>query len=109
MKTEVEMIAEIISIVASALSGAILYLIRKYFKNAEKKACELEERQCKKDLLMLKSLRALRELTVANSVALSSGKSNGEVKKAQLEFEAVDQELNEFLLENAVKKMHNKK
>ena len=48
--------------------------------------------------LILKSLNALGKLTVANSIALRDGKTNGELKSALTEYEVVEKELYEYLI-----------
>jgi len=101
------MLPYIISSIASVLSGAILYFMQRHFKKADKRACEAEERSTNKDILVLKTLKALGELTMANAIALKNGHTNGELKKAQNTFEDVDKELNDFLISNAVKKVNN--
>lgn len=98
------MIAIVISICASVMSGMIIFFIQRYFKNAEKSAEKAEERRTKKDVLMLKSLRAIGELTVANAIAVKEGKTNGEMHKAMDDFEQVDKELNDFLIYSTVTK-----
>ena len=39
-------------------------------------------------------------MTLANSIALRDGKTNGELKKALAEYEQVNKEMLEFLFEN---------
>jgi len=104
-----EIMVYIVSGIASIISGAILYFLRKYFQTIERHACEAEERRATKDLLVLKSLKALGELTVANAVAVRDGHTNGEMSKAMDEFNAVDKELHEFLMKSATKSTSNKR
>jgi hypothetical protein len=47
---------------------------------------------------MFKSIKAIGDLTVANSIALENGKCNGEMHKARQEYEAVDKEVYEFMM-----------
>lgn len=98
------MIAIIVSICASLISGTILFFLQRYFKNMEKHADQTEERRTKKDVLVLKSLKAIGELTVANTIAVKEGKTNGEMHKAMEEFTAVDKELNDFLIQSTAAK-----
>lgn len=98
------MIATIISICASAISGAILFFIQRYFNKKEKREERFEVRREKKDTLMLKSLKAIGELTIANSIALKEGKVNGEMHKAMTNFEEVNEELFDFLIYNTAAK-----
>ena len=104
-----DIIAYVISAVVPVISGAILYFLKKHFKQIEKQVCETEERQTQKDLLMLKCLKAIGELTVANAIAVKTGHQNGEMEKAKEEFESVDKDLNAFLMEQAIKKTNKKR
>ena len=88
----------IITAIVSTASGSIVYFVRKHFKKLEKYAEEGEIKRAKKDLLVLKSLKAIGELCVANAIAIRDGKSNGCTKEALKAFEEVDKELNEFLM-----------
>ena len=101
-----EILVGVICAVVSALGGAILFFVQRHFKRMEKHAECAEERTTKKDILILKSLKAIGELTVANAIAVRDGKTNGCTAKALKEFESVDKELNAFLLESAVKKVN---
>jgi len=94
----------VICAVISALGGAVVFFIQRHFKKMEKYAQCAEERTTKKDILILKSLKAIGELTVANAIAVRDGKTNGCTAKALKEFESVDKELNAFLVENAVRR-----
>ena len=99
-----EILIAVICTIVSALGGALLYFLRAHFKKMEKYAQCAEERTTKKDILILKSLKAIGELTVANAIAVRDGKTNGCTAKALKEFESVDKELNAFLVENAVRR-----
>jgi len=101
-----EIFAYIISAIVPAIGGAILYFLKKHFKQMQKQVCETEERQTQKDILILKNLNAIRHLTVANAIAIKNGHTNGELEDAKKECDAIDKELNEFLIENAVKKVN---
>ena len=104
-----EAITYILSIVVPAVGGALVYFIQKHFKRMEKCNEDAEERRTQKDLLVLKCLKAIGELTCANALAVKNGHTNGEMEKAQKDFESVDKELNAFLLECAVKKVNKKR
>jgi hypothetical protein len=69
----------IVTTIVSALGGTILYFLQKHFKRLEKATCDAEERSTTKDMLVLKCLKAIGELTVANAVAVK----NGHQKRAQ--------------------------
>ena len=100
-----DILIAIICAVVSVLGGALLYFIQRHFKRMEKYAECAEERTTKKDILILKSLKAIGELTVANAIAVRDGKTNGCTEKALKEFESVDKELHAFLMENAVRRV----
>ena len=44
--------------------------------------------------------------TAVNAIAIKNGHTNGELEDAKKECDAIDKELNEFLIENAVKKVN---
>ena len=94
----------VISVCCALISGMLLFFIQRYFKRKEKHDDKVEERREKKDVLMMKSLKAIGELTVANAIAVKEGKTNGEMHKAMEDFEEVDKELFDFLIQNTVKK-----
>ena len=94
----------VISICCTAISGMILFFLQRYFKQKQKQEEKAEARREKKDMLMLKSLKAIGELTVANAIAVKNGKCNGEMHKAMEDFEEVDKELNSFLIQSTVAK-----
>lgn len=96
------MISIIISIAASIISGMVLFFLQHYFKKKAKQDEEREEKSHKKDILVIKSINALGELTQANAIALRDGKTNGELKHAMKEYEQVNKEMLDFLIENSV-------
>lgn len=88
----------IISIVSAILSGVLLYR----YKSAEQRRERLEEKKHEQrvaeNILILRSLNAVGKLTVANSVALRDGKANGTMETALEEYEMVQAELYNYLL-----------
>jgi len=99
-----QIISIIVSILASVFTGMLLFFVQRFFKNAEKRAEKEEARRNTKDILVLKSLKAIGTLTVANAIAVKEGKTNGEMHKAMDGYEAVDKELNDYLIKSAVAK-----
>lgn len=95
------MVAIIISIVASIISGMVLFFLQSFFKKRAKVEDERENKRHKKDVLILKSINAVGDLTLANSIALRDGKTNGELKKALKEYEESSKEMLDFLIENS--------
>lgn len=88
----------LITSAASVFSGMVLFLIQRFFKNQQRKDEEREKDKATQTALILKSLNALGKLTVANSIALRDGKTNGELKSALTEYEVVEKELYEYLI-----------
>lgn len=95
------MVAIILSIVASIISGMVLYFLQSYFKKKAKLDDEREAKRHKKDVLIIKSISAIGDLTLANSIALRDGKTNGELKHALKEYESANKEMIDFLIENS--------
>lgn len=93
------MTALIISIGAGVVSGAALFFIQRYFKKKDKKDDERDKAKVKENVLILKSIKSIGGLTVANSIALKNGKTNGEMDKALKDYDKVDKELYNYLLE----------
>ena len=88
----------LITSAASVFSGTVLFLIQRFFKNQQRKDEEREKDKATQTALILKSLNVLGKLTVANSIALRDGKTNGELKSALTEYEVVEKELYEYLI-----------
>lgn len=98
------MVAIIISITSSVISAMIVFFLQRYFKRRVKKDEEHDKQKAKENLLIMKSIHAVGKLTVANSIALRDGKTNGEMHSALEEYESADKEMYEFLLEQNAKK-----
>ena len=98
------MIAIIISVFGSIISGMVLFFLQKFFKKKEHLEEEREKTYNKKDALIIKSINAVGNLTVANSIALRDGKTNGEMHKALNDYKKVETEMLDFLIENSNKK-----
>jgi hypothetical protein len=92
------MITLLLTSAAGVLSGMVLFLLQRHFKKQQKREEERERNKAMQTILILKSLKALGNLTVANSVALRDGKTNGELKQALKEFELVNEELYNYLI-----------
>lgn len=94
------MIASIvISVCASVLSGAALFFLQRFFKRKEERDEKKDEVKRKENVLILKSIKALGELTEANSIAIRDGRTNGELKHALADYSEISDELEEFLIE----------
>jgi len=101
-----ELLIGIICTIVSALGGALLYFLQRHFKRMEKYAEDADKRRTIKDVLVLKCLKSIGKLTEANSIAIKTGHTNGELEEARKSFEAVEKELDAFILEQAVKKVN---
>lgn len=95
------MIAIVISICSSIVSGMVLFFLQRFFKKRQENEEKREERQHKKDVLMMKSINAVGNLTLANAIAIRDGKTNGELKKALKEYDESSKEMLDFLIENS--------
>ncbi len=93
------MTAIIISIVASIISGMVLFFLQRYFKKQEVKEERRQQAREKESILILKSIDAIGKLTYADAIAIRDGKTNGELKEAIQEYNDVKEEMYEYLLE----------
>ena len=76
------MVAIIISIASSIVSGMVLFLLQHYFKKKTKKDEEMDMAKAKENILIIKSIDAVGKLTYANAIAIRDGKTNGEMHEA---------------------------
>lgn len=98
------MVAIIMSICASIISGMVLFFLQRFFKKKQKVDEERDRAKAKENLLILKSIDAVGKLTYADAVAIRDGKTNGEMKEAMKAYAEVKDELYEYLLEQNSKK-----
>ena len=98
------MIAIIMSISASIISGMVLFFLQRFFKKKQKVDEERDRAKAKENMLILKSIDAVGKLTYADAVAIRDGKTNGEMKEAMKAYAEVKDELYEYLLEQNSKK-----
>ena len=97
------MVATIISICASIISGMVLFFLQRFFKKKAKKDEERDAAKARENLLIIKAIDAVGKLTYAEAIAIRDGKTNGEMKSAIEAYRKADEELYEFLLEQSVK------
>lgn len=95
------MVAIIISITGSVVSGMVLFFLQRFFKNKAKLDEERDAAKRRENLLILKSIDAVGKLTYADSIAIRDGKTNGEMKEAVAAYKKADKELYDFLLEQS--------
>ena len=83
--------------VASVFSGVVLFLIQSHLKKQRKKEEEREAEKANQMTLIIRTLNSLGKLTVANSIALRDGHTNGELKDALREYKEVETDLFDYL------------
>lgn len=83
--------------VASVFSGVVLFLIQSHLKKQRKKEEERETEEANQMTLIIRTLNSLGKLTVANSIALRDGHTNGELKDALKEYKEVEADLFDYL------------
>ena len=93
------MTATIISLCASLVSGVTLCFVQRFFKRRDAKEDEKDAAEKCENILILKSVNAIGKLTEANAIAIRDGRTNGELHTALDEYEKVDRELYQYLLE----------
>ena len=89
----------LITSLASMFSGVVLFLIQGHLKKQQKKDEEREEAKAHQITLIIRTLNSLGKLTVANSIALRDGHTNGELKAALKEYRDVETDLFKYLAE----------
>ena len=98
------MVAIIISIASSIVSGMVLFLLQHYFKKKTKKDEERDMAKAKENIIIIKSIDAVGKLTYANAIAIRDGKTNGEMHEAMESYNEAKQEMYDYLLEQNSKK-----
>lgn len=98
------MVAIIISICASVVSGTALFFLQRYFKQKDKKDEARDLTLAKENILILKSLNCVGKLSYANALAIRDGKTDGEMQSAMETYQKVNTELYEYLLEQNARK-----
>ena len=88
----------VITFCTSLTGGIVLFLLQRFFNDQRKKEEKRQTEETKNYVLILRSLKALGKLTVANSIALRDGRTNGEMSSALSEYEDVEKELYEHLI-----------
>ncbi len=98
------MVAIIISVASSIVSGMVLFFLQRYFKRKAKRDDERDAAKERENILILKSINAIGKLTYANAIAIRDGKTNGEMHEAMESYGEAKQEMYDFLLEQNAKK-----
>lgn len=98
------MVAIIISIASSIVSGMVLFFLQRFFKKKAKRDDERDAAKERENILILKTINAIGKLTYANAIAIRDGKTNGEMHDAMESYGEVKQEMYDYLLEQNAKK-----
>lgn len=98
------MVAIIISVASSIVSGMVLFFLQRYFKKKAKRDDERDAAKERENILILKSINAIGKLTYANAIAIRDGKTNGEMHEAMESYGEAKQEMYDYLLEQNAKK-----
>ncbi len=91
-------ITGIVGIVATIISSLVLFFMQRFFMQQHKRDEDRDRIKAEEYGLILQSLEALGKLTVANSVALRDGRTNGELSSALREYEEVEKEMHRHLI-----------
>ena len=91
-------ISTLLTTAATVISGVLLFIIKRYFGQHRENELRRENAKAKESELILRSLNALGKLTVANTIALRDGKTNGEISTALEEYGKVEKELYSYLV-----------
>ena len=94
----------VISVIGSAISGVALFLFQRWFKKRDAREEARDKAKAKENVLIIKSINAVGNLTEATAIALRDGHTNGATQKALNEYEKVDKELYNYLLEQNAQK-----
>lgn len=97
------MLSMIFSVITSIISGMVLFLMQTYIKNRNTKDEEDEKGQQKKYTLMIKSINALGKLAMSNSTVINSAATSAEAREAVNEYNQVNREMLDYLIDNANK------
>ena len=73
------MLSLIITLTASVFSGIFLFLLKRFFNRQQEKEEKREKEKANETALILRSLKALGKLTVANTIALRDGTTGEEI------------------------------
>ena len=98
------MVAIIISVASSIISGMVLFFFQRFFKKRAKSEEERDAAKAKENILILKSIDAVGKLTYANAIAIRDGKTNGETHEAMESYNESKDEMYEYLLEQNANK-----
>ena len=93
------LITLIVSSLATVISSAILFVIKNFLNRQKKRDEEREAQKSSDTALILRSLNALGRLTVATAISLRDGRTDGELSAALGEYEKVEKQMYEHLID----------
>ena len=98
------MTATVISVCASVVSGVTLFFVQRFFRRREEHEKGKETAEKRENILILKSVGVIGKLTEANAIAIRDGRTNGELHAALEDYDKVNRELYDYLLEQNANK-----
>ena len=90
--------AWLIPICTSVIGGLILFYLKAVSRKQQEKEDARDRAKKEETALVLETLNAVGKLTVANTIALRDGKTNGETTAALNEYEHVEKKLYQYLV-----------
>ena len=97
-------ISLIITLTASIFSGFVLFLLKRFLNRQQEKEERREKEKAGETALILRSLKALGKLTVANTIALRDGQTGESIGEALKEYQDVEVALYDYLISSHVEK-----
>ena len=98
------MTAIVISVCASVVSGVTLFFMQRFFRRREEDEKKKDDTAKRENILILKSVSVIGKLTMANAIAIRDGRTNGELHAALEDYDKVNRELYDYLLEQNANK-----
>jgi len=98
------MTAIVISVCASVVSGVTLFFMQRFFRRREEDEKKKDDTAKHENILILKSVSVIGKLTMANAIAIRDGRTNGELHAALEDYDKVNRELYDYLLEQNANK-----
>ena len=86
------------------VSGATLFFMQRFFRHREEGEKKKDETAKRENILILKSVSVIGKLTMANAIAIRDGRTNGELHAALEDYDKVNRELYDYLLEQNANK-----
>lgn len=83
---------------ASAISGILVFMLKRIITKLQQKEIINEEEKVKENYLVLRSINALGKLTVANSIALRDGQTSSDFSNALSEYQEIEKEMYQYLI-----------